>query len=356
MSTQDLRFPAVAVVILSWNGRQLLARFLPSVCRSTYPNLRIVVADNASTDDTIELLREKFPTVECIQLDRNYGFAEGYNRALGQVEADYYVLLNQDVEVEPGWIEPIIALMEQKPELAACQPKLLGYHERTYFEYAGAAGGWLDALGYPFCRGRLFYTVEPDTHQYDDEVYVFWASGAALFVRANLFHEAGGFYGDFFAHMEEIDLCWRLQRMGYRIGYCGHSVVYHLGGGSLPQGNPRKTYLNYRNNLIMMARNLNRGQRWRRIPFRMLLDLVSIVYGISHRTPPEMFAILKAHRDFIKWYRKNRRSLPLQTAPPENLQGYYPGSVIWEYFGKNRKFFSQLSCKCKHIILNLPIK
>ncbi|MBX5438117.1 MAG: glycosyltransferase family 2 protein [Thermoflavifilum sp.] len=345
--------PEVAVVILSWNGRQQLASFLPSVCRSTYPRLKIYVADNASTDDTVAFVRREFPQVHCIQNDRNYGFAEGYNQALRQVRAAYYVLLNQDVEVEPGWLEPMIALMERYPRLAACQPKLRSYQQRAYFEYAGGAGGWIDALGYPFCRGRLFYTVEKDMHQYDDPMCLFWASGAALCIRAELFHAAGGFYGAFFAHMEEIDLCWRLQRMGYQIAYCPQAVVYHLGGGSLPQGNPQKTYLNYRNNLMMMARNLGRKARWQRIPMRMLLDLLSIVYGIAHRTPAEMLAILKAHRDFVRWYRQNRHSLPRHTCQPGELQGYYPGSVIWQYFARGRKFFSALPLKTRPITLNL---
>lgn len=353
LSATDSHIPEVAVVILSWNERRQLADFLPSVCRSTYPRLKIYLADNASTDDTVAYVRRAFPDVHCLLNDRNYGFAEGYNVALRGVQATYYVLLNQDVEVEPGWLEPMIAFMEQHPQIAACQPKLRSYLQRDYFEYAGAAGGWLDALGYPFCRGRLFYTLEKDVHQYDDPVYLFWASGAALCIRAEVFHAAGGFYAGFFAHMEEIDLCWRLQRMGYRIGYCPQSVVYHLGGGSLPQGNPQKTYLNYRNNLMMMARNLSRGERWRRIPFRMLLDVISIVYGMAHRTPAEMLAILKAHRDFIRWYRKNRRTLPRQTVPLCELQGYYPGSVIWQYFAKRRKFFSDLPIKSRLITLNL---
>ena len=348
--------PEVAVVILSWNGSQQLARFLPSVCRSTYPGLKIYVVDNASTDDTVAFVRREFPGVHCLLNDQNYGFAEGYNRALQHVQAAYYVLLNQDVEVEPDWLEPMIAFMEEHPEVAACQPKLRSYLQRDYFEYAGAAGGWLDAWGYPFCRGRLFYTVEKDVHQYDDSTYLFWASGAALCIRAAVFHAVGGFYGDFFAHMEEIDLCWRLQRMGHRIGYCPHSVVYHLGGGSLPQGNPQKTYLNYRNNLMMMARNLSRRERWRRIPIRMLLDLLSIVYGISHRTLAEMLAILKAHRDFIRWYRKNRHALPRHTCQLCELPGYYPGSVIWQYFAKRRKFFSTLPCKSQCSTLNLQHK
>ncbi|MEL6945748.1 MAG: riboflavin kinase, partial [Bacteroidota bacterium] len=230
----------VAVVILNYNGRNHLEEFLPSVLQTTYANVDIYIADNGSTDDSIAFLEANFPDVKIIRLSQNYGFAEGYNQALKEVESDYYTLLNSDVEVTPNWIEPIMELMERDSTIAICQPKILSYRKKKYFEHAGAAGGWMDRLSYPFCRGRLFDTVERDSGQYDTTQEIFWASGAAFFIRKKLFHEIGGFEGSFFAHLEEIDLCWRIKRAGYKVMVRPKSVVYHLGGGSLNYGNPRK--------------------------------------------------------------------------------------------------------------------
>ena len=240
----------VAVVILNWNGEEMLRRFLPGVLAHT--QAEIYVADNASTDKSLELLSVDFPAVKTILLERNYGFAEGYNRALAQIEAEYFVLLNSDVEVKDDWISPMLQYLDTHPEVAACQPKILSWHAPDKFEYAGAAGGYMDAWGYPYCRGRIMNTVETDEGQYDTVAPVFWATGAALMVRSAVYHEVGGLDARFFAHMEEIDFCWRLRSRGYDIVCIPSAVVYHVGGGTLPKENPNKTYLNFRNNLLML--------------------------------------------------------------------------------------------------------
>ncbi len=237
--------------------------------------MELIVADNASTDDSLAFLRKHYPTVRIIEMKRNHGYAGGYNVALKEVKSEYYVLLNSDVEVTPGWIEPVIELMDSDKQIGACQPKILSYAEKDRFEYAGAAGGWMDCLGYPFARGRIFDICEKDEGQYDEVQKIFWASGAALFVRAELFHQAGGLDTYFFAHMEEIDFCWRLQLLGYSIYACPASVVYHVGGGTLPKGNERKVFLNFRNNMIMLAKNLPKRQSFWKIPMRILMDFIS---------------------------------------------------------------------------------
>ncbi len=345
-------YPSVAVVILSWNGKKFLSQFLPSVCRPDYPSLSIYVADNASTDDTVDFLQKYFPGVKIIKNPVNEGFAQGYNTALQQVEADYYVLLNQDVEVTPGWISPVITLMEQDRSIAACQPKIRASGERKYFEYAGAAGGWIDQWGYTFCRGRIFETIEEDKGQYDTVQEIFWASGAALFVRAEAWHAAGGLDPYFFAHMEEIDLCWRLQNAGYKILYCPDSLVYHVGGGSLPQGNPRKTYLNFRNNLIMMSKNLPAGEKRSKLFIRVILDGIAATKSLLSGRPAEVKAILKAHYHFYKWsLKKKRGAAPRREEAPgqsphkarlDQLKGVYKGSIIAQYFLKGKRRFSEL--------------
>src|ERR1700761_629824 len=252
--------PTIAIVILNYNGRGYLEQFLPFVTANTCPGGEVIIADNASTDDSLAFLKENYPGLRVIVLDRNYGFAGGYNMALQQVQSDYYVLLNSDVEVTPGWLEPIVGLMESDPAIGACQPKIRMFAHRELFEYAGAAGGWLDYLGYPFARGRIFDVCETDNGQYDQAEPIFWASGAALFIRAGLYHEMGGLDTYFFAHQEEIDLCWRIQLAGHKIYSCPQSVVYHVGGGTLPKGNERKVFLNFRNNLIMMVKNMPAGE------------------------------------------------------------------------------------------------
>jgi GT2 family glycosyltransferase len=335
--------PSVAVVILNWNGRGFLEKFLPSVCQSTYGNLQLYVADNASTDDSVAFTSTHFPEVKIIRNPSNNGFAGGYNEALQHVQADIYVLLNQDVEVEPGWIEPVVAMMERQPGLVACQPKLRAYANPDEFEYAGAAGGWMDILGYTFCRGRILYTTEKDTGQYDDAQDIFWATGAALFIRSKCFHEVGGFDADFFAHMEEVDLCWRLQRAGYRIAYCPDSRVYHVGGGSLPQGNPRKLYLNFRNNLIMLWKNLHPADRWIILTQRFFLDLLAAVKSLVAGKPRDMAAIFRAYRDYLRWkrqYNPSRDTLPRKKLL--QMKGVFHGIMIWRYYFLGRKKFSEL--------------
>ncbi len=333
--------PKVAIVILNWNGRRYLERFLPSVIAATYSNFEIVLADNNSTDDSIDFVGSHYPEVVIIKLSQNFGFAKGYNEALKLVDAAYYVLLNSDVEVIPGWIEPVIELMENDKAIGACQPKILTYSDRTVFEYAGAAGGWIDAFGYPFARGRIFDYCETDKGQYDSIEPIFWASGAAMFVRCHPFHQIGGLDEYFFAHQEEIDFCWRLQLAGFRIMACPASVVYHVGGGTLPKGDERKVFLNFRNNLIMLAKNLPAGEVIWKIPFRILLDVVSAWKSLFAGEATYFIAILKAHLGFARWllFAKNRRhSFVRQRA----LQGWYHKSVIWQHFITGKTTFSEI--------------
>lgn len=268
---------------------------------STYSNYEVIVADNASTDDSLSFLRATFPEVTILQMPVNYGFARGYNEALKQVIAKYYILLNSDVEVKQGWIEPVITLMEGDTRIGACQPKILMFGDKSLFEYAGAAGGWIDFLGYPFARGRIFDYCEQDNGQYDSNERVFWASGAAMFVRADLYHDLKGLDEYFFAHQEEIDFCWRLQLAGYQVMACPASVVYHVGGGTLPKGNERKVFLNFRNNMIMLAKNLPVGQRAWKIPLRILLDIISAWKSLLGGEGTYFVAVIEAHFGFYKW-------------------------------------------------------
>ena len=337
----DLKLPSVAVVVLNWNGRSFLERFLPSVVASTYGNLRVILADNASSDDSVAFVREQFPQVGIIVNPGNEGFARGYNLALKQVEADIYVLLNSDVEVTPGWIEPIVDCFVD-PKVAAVQPKTLEWTTRNRLEYAGAAGGWIDRYGYPFCRGRIFEVSEKDEGQYDDIAPIFWASGAALFVRAEVFHRVGGFDPFFFAHQEEIDLCWRIQLAGYTILSCPASVVYHVGGGTLPKGNTRKVFLNFRNNLIMLWKNLPVGQRLWKIPFRIMLDAVSAWKNVLTGEPHFFWAVVRAHFAFAGWLLAHRAESPFPSDKRWPLPGIYPGNVIWQHFALKKSRFSEI--------------
>ena len=334
--------PLVAIVILNWNGKHYLEQFLPSVVASTYSNIKIIIADNASTDDSISFLRSSYPQIEIIKNDQNYGFAKGYNVALKNVVADYFILLNSDVEVTPGWIEPIITLMALDKKIAACQPKMISYNDRNSFEYAGACGGWLDGYGYPFCRGRIFEVVEKDVGQYDDVQQVFWATGAALCVRASAFNEARGFDDSFFAHQEEIDLCWRLQLLGYSIFVQPTSVVYHVGGGTLPMGNRRKVYLNFRNNLMMMAKNLPRSESYWKIPFRMGLDVIAAYKNLFAGEVAAFSAIARAHLSFYKWLFSGKRIRNEHASNKVNLPGRWGGLIIWSYYIEKKKTFSTI--------------
>jgi GT2 family glycosyltransferase len=289
----------IAVIILNWNGHDLLNEYLPQVVATTDSAVAdIIVADNGSTDNSVELLKTKFPEVKLLQFDTNHGFAQGYNLAIEQTQYKYTILLNSDVATAPGWITPLYEYMEANPNVGACQPKLLAYKQKDEFEYAGASGGFIDRNGYPYCRGRIFGTVEKDRGQYDDVISVFWATGAALMIRSQVYLTAGGLDKDFFAHMEEIDLCWRVLLMGYDIKVVPQSVVYHLGGGSLPASNPRKTYLNFRNNLLMLHKNLPDATRNRKLFVRRLLDTIAWAKFMATFDFKNANAILKAHNDF----------------------------------------------------------
>lgn len=334
----------VAIVILNWNGRKMMEQYLPSVIAHSQ-GATIYVADNASTDDSLEWLHIYNNKVKTILLDQNYGFADGYNRALKQVEAEYYVLLNSDVEVTPHWLEPLIDYMDTHSDVAACQPKLLSFVDKTKFEYAGAAGGFIDRFGYPFCRGRLFDTIEADNGQYDTKEEVLWATGACLLIRSTDYWKADGLDGRFFAHNEEIDLCWRLRIMGRKIVCLPDSVVYHLGGGTLPKGNPRKTFLNFRNNLTMLYKclpdkDLQYVMRW-----RWVLDYLAAWQTlILNRNYGDFMAIYQARRAFKKWrkdFEDDRRRIQTErkeTEIPER-KNY---SLLWQYYAKGKKHFSDL--------------
>lgn len=333
----------VAVIILNWNGEKLLREFLPSVVANTDTSIAdVIVADNGSTDGSRELLRKEFPQVKLLEFDENLGFAGGYNRALRETGYRYTLLLNSDVETPAGWLTPLHDFMEVHPDAAACQPKILSYKQKEKFEYAGAAGGFIDRNGYPYCRGRIFDTVEDDNGQYDTPVEVFWATGAALMVRTDLYEKAGGLDERFFAHMEEIDLCWRLLLMGHTLWCVPASHVYHLGGGSLPAANPRKTYLNFRNNLLLLHKNLPAANLRGALLRRRLLDTVAWAKFILTLDLPNASAILRAHRDF----RRMRREYT--THPPVNLlarsadrRTRHP-DILLSYFIKRKRHYSQL--------------
>ena len=334
--------PVVSIVILNWNGRKLLQKFLPFVLASTYVNKRVMVADNASTDDSVTFLREHFPEVEIILNAANEGFAKGYNTALKQVKSDYYILLNSDVEVTPGWIGPVIDLMESDAAIAACQPKIMCYKNRDEFEFAGACGGWMDGLGYPFARGRIFDVLEKDQGQYDTAEPCFWASGAALFVKAASYHAVGGLDEFFFAHQEEIDFCWRLQLVGYKVYVQPASVVYHIGGGTLAKENNLKTFLNFRNNLVMLVKNLPVSKAVFTIAGRMILDGVAAFKGLLTGSGGFFIAILKAHLHFYKWLLSNKKQNIFPVSRTAKLSGWYPSSLVWQHFVKGKKKFSEI--------------
>lgn len=338
----------VAIVILNWNGEKMLREYLPSVLEYSVPDGGVVyVADNASTDGSMAMLKEHFPQVRTMQLDKNWGFAEGYNKALRQVEAEYYVLLNSDVEVAHHWLLPMVEFMDNHPEAAFCQPKLLSEANKNAFEYAGASGGYIDKYGYPFCRGRIFDTVEDDNGQYDTVAPVLWATGACLMIRSADYWMAGALDGRFFAHNEEIDLCWRLCLMG-RAGYCiPDSVVYHVGGGTLPQGSPRKTYLNFRNNLTMLYKNLSDRELRPVMRMRFFLDyLAAFQMLILGRSWKGFKAVVKARRDFAKWRKEfeadRKRIQSGRVVADGDIVGIYRCSILWQYYAKGRKMYSCL--------------
>lgn len=339
-------WPRVAVVVLNYNTKELLERFIPSILATAYPNMFIVLADNASTDGSGEYALQKFPQITLLRLEKNLGYAGGYNEALKKIKADYYVLLNSDVEVPSNWLMPMVTMAMRDPMYGAIQPKIKDYKSKTLFEYAGAAGGYIDRLGYPFCRGRIFDSVEQDVKQYDADEQIFWASGAAMLVKAEVFHKLDGFDPHFFAHMEEIDLCWRMQSRGYKIMYCHDSEVYHVGGGTLSQQNHRKTYLNFRNGLRLLIKNYPKERLWRVVFTRMVLDGVAGIQFLLKGRHKDTLAILKAHKDVYlslrTWlkYRETNRKLSLKELYA--LPGFYSKSLVWQYFVKKHRRFVDL--------------
>lgn len=338
--------PKVAVVILNWNGIPCLKRFLPSVIIHTDPGLAdIIIADNGSTDQSVNWLTQNYPLVRIIRLDRNYGFAEGYNRALKEINSPYVLLLNSDVEVSPKWLEPLLHIMDSDPSVAACMPKIKSYNDRGSFEYAGAAGGFIDKYGYPFCRGRILYQIETDHGQYDDSVDIFWASGSCMLVRSELYFSAGGLDPFFFAHMEEIDLCWRMKNLGYRIRFCHESEIFHLGGGTLPKSNHRKTYLNFRNNLILLIKNLPTTRIFRICIMRLLLDMIAALYFLVKLDPGETFAVFHAYFSILIRCRKifrSRREL-MKKINPGHHKEIYQRSIVWNFYIRKIRQYNQLS-------------
>ncbi len=327
----------IAVIILNWNGEKLLTEFLPSVVATTPSDLAdIIVADNGSTDSSAELLHRDFPQVQVLQFDQNYGFAEGYNRAIKATGYRYTILLNSDVATTSGWLTPLYEYMEANPGVGACQPKILSYNNPKQFEYAGACGGFIDHNGYPFCRGRIFDTIETDSHQYDTPCSIFWATGACLMVRSELYLEVGGLDRNFFAHMEEIDLCWRILLRDYDIKVIPQSAVKHLGGGSLPASNPRKTYLNFRNNLLLLHKNLPDATRSRTLLRRRLYDTIAWAKFMLTLDFANANAILRAHRDFrrmrVNYTSHPDRDLLLDDTTP------HPNIIIDYYLRRRNKF------------------
>jgi len=330
----------VAVVILNWNGKKYLEQFLNSIISNVNNSYTdIWVADNASTDNSITFLKENFASVKLICFDQNYGFTTGYNKALALIEAEYYVLLNNDVEVTSQWIEPVIEHLDKNPKIAAVAPKIKSWSNRNEFEYAGAAGGFIDYLGYPFCRGRILSSIEPDNGQYDKSVPIFWASGACMFVRASIFHSLKGFDDLFFAHMEEIDLCWRMKNAGYEIYCLPQSTVYHVGGGTLPNNSPKKIYLNYRNNLLLLYKNLPRQKKNIIFLLRFIFDMASVLVFLLQFKGKFSLSVFKAYRDFFKLkknYAINRQNLKKQT---EILNK----SIVLNFFLKRKRKFSDFN-------------
>lgn len=341
--------PTVAVVILNWNGKHWLKQFLPSVLATNYSQAYVYVADNGSTDGSIEYVKVNFPSIKLVVNDKNYGFAGGYNKALQQINADYYVLLNSDVAVTSNWLQPLVDCMQASPNVGACQPKILAFNQPLYFEYAGASGGFIDAYGYPFCRGRIFDTLEEDRQQYNQSIDIFWATGAALCIRADLYHRIGGLDDDFFAHMEEIDLCWRIKRAGYHIKVCPEAEVYHVGGGTLPKSK-QKIYLNFRNNLVLLLKNLPRNRLAFILLVRMNLDFVALLKALVAGNWQEVVAIHEAHKHFVGrlrfWYKKRKQSQQqiqkVTIGSSTESIGCYTKSMVWQYFIKGKKKYSEL--------------
>ncbi len=326
-----------AVVILNWNGAKLLQQFLPSVLQFS-GDATIYVADNASTDTSIAVLKNEFPTVKIIENAGNYGFAKGYNEALKCVEEPYYALVNSDIEVTENWLQPIEITFDNEPNTAIIQPKLLDYKKKTHFEYAGAAGGFIDKFGFPFCKGRIFDTLEEDLGQYDTETQIFWATGACFFIRKEVFRTLKGFDADFFAHQEEIDLCWRANNIGYIVKYCPTSIVYHVGGATLNEANPMKTFLNFRNSLAMLTKNLPKEKLFLIIFTRLCLDGLAGIQFLFQGKITHTFAILKAHFYFYHLIRRNLK----KRSNNQKKDYYFTKSIVWNYFVQKKTTFKRL--------------
>ncbi|NKI32430.1 glycosyltransferase family 2 protein [Croceivirga thetidis] len=325
----------IAIVILNWNGVTLLKEYLPSVVALSN-NADIWVIDNASSDDSISFLKENYPQINIAELAKNYGFAGGYNRGLKQIKADIYCLLNSDVKVSEDWLQPIMELFQNRTDISIIQPKILDLKKPEYFEYAGAAGGFIDLLGYPFCRGRIFQSIEKDEGQYNDEIDIFWATGACMFIRTDVFKKLGGFDEDYFAHQEEVDLCWRAQNKGHKIRYCGESKVYHLGGSTLSNMNPKKTFLNFRNSLYSITKNLPASKAFPIIFARLILDGIAAARFLLQLKPLHCLAVLRAHfsfySNFRKMYKRREKANFL-------LKYYSTTSIVWKHFvGKVNNF------------------
>jgi GT2 family glycosyltransferase len=334
----------ISIVILNWNGRKYLEKFLPNVIEHS-PKAKIIVADNNSTDNSIEFLSQNFPQIEIIKNETNGGFAKGYNDALKHVHSKYYLLLNSDIEVTEGWLNPLLNTIEAE-NVAACQPKILAYNNKKQFEHAGASGGFLDRNYYPFCRGRILDQTEIDYNQYDYKQEIFWASGACLLIKADLFHKLEGFDEDFFAHMEEIDLCWRLKKLGYKIEVNPESVVYHVGGGTLNYMSPFKTYLNFRNSLFMILKNHEGIYGWK-IVKRLFLDGLAGILFLAQGNPKHTLAVIRAHFSFYKLFSKmlKKRNLIKKNSTKFNAIGLYKGNILWAKYFKKINAFSKLNLR-----------
>ncbi len=330
-----------AVVILNYNGISFLKKFLPRVLEKTSADAEVWIADNNSLDGSVDFLREHFPDVRYIENKYNGGFATGYNMALSRIDADYYVLLNSDIEVTDNWVKPVIDIMESDPKIAVCQPKIRSYYERNKFEYAGASGGFIDKYGYPFCRGRIFQSLEDDKGQYDDAIEVFWATGACMFVKADLYHKFGGLDGDFFAHMEEIDFCWRLKNEGYKIMVSPASVVYHVGGGTLPKKSARKTYLNFRNNFSLLYKNLPKNRLFFTFLVRLLLDGIAGLKFLLEGDFLDFTAVIEAHLYFYRNLGKLRKKRKLINQ--KKVSRIYKGNIVFAHYVGGKKKFSELN-------------
>ncbi len=327
----------IAVVILNWNGKALLEQFLPSIVEHS-KEADIYVADNCSTDSSIDFLTMAYPTIRIIRNIENFGFAKGYNEALKSVDADVFALVNSDIEVTENWLHPIIKSFQEQPEVSIIQPKILDFKNKEFFEYAGAAGGFIDKYGYPFCRGRIFETIEKDVHQYDDAVEIFWASGACMFIRANVFNSLQGFDTDFFAHQEEIDLCWRAFNLGHQIKFEPSSTVYHVGGATLNTGHPRKTYLNFRNSLLMLHKNLPSKNMYNILFMRLVFDGLAGVRFLFQGKPKHVFAIIQAHGGFYKLLRRNQ----LKRKHVQRSDYYTVENILTKHFLKKINTYNRL--------------